>query len=60
MRLSKFRKLSPKRQKQETEKAIEGINKAYLKLCQIGVWNKNATKELRETGEAVLWTAKNF
>ncbi len=57
MRLHKFQQLSKAEQKKETEKAKQKIQLAYKKLCEIGNWNKNATKELKEKGETILWEA---
>ena len=58
MRLNKFKQLSIAEQKKEVEKAKQEIQLAYEKLCKMGNWNKNVTKELKEKGEATLWEFK--
>lgn len=55
MRLNEFRQLSVKDQKKEVEKAKRKIVVAYQKLCRLGNWNENASKELKEKRECILW-----
>ncbi len=57
MRLNEFRQLSKKEQKKETARAVKRIGVAYKKLCRTGQWNENASKELKKSGETILWRA---
>ena len=57
MRLAEFRELSKEEQKKEVAIALKSIAKARKKLDETGIWNENVMKELKEKGEAVLWTS---
>lgn len=60
MRLSIFRKLSAKEQKLEVARAKKEIASGYKELCEMGIWNDNATKELKKNGQAVLWERRKI
>lgn len=60
MRLEELRKLSKKELAEETKKSLANIREAGKELDRLGVWNKNAKKELKENGTTILWKAKSL
>ena len=58
MRLNEFIQLSSAEQKKEIEKVKQKLIISYKELSDIGVWNKNASKELKKSGGTILWEAK--
>ena len=59
MRLEEFNRLSPAEQKKVYEQNLVELGEHYKELCRLGVWNENASKELKKSkGEVLLWSAK--
>ena len=69
MRLQEIREYHEKNPHRDTTKgmlkcklcseSIKEIQKSYQELCKLGTWNENATKELKSSGETILWKANN-